>query len=76
MNLTEKDCYEFLEKQCRIVCYSKVEEDELKFFRANIISALEELAKCRKRKQERLEERRQKKMIESYCPHLKNGGVK
>lgn len=70
-NLTEKECYEFLEKQCRIICYSKVKEDELKFFRANLISALEALAEVRKKKAERLEERRQKKLIESYCPHLR-----
>lgn len=76
MNLTEKDCYEFLERQCRLVCYSKIEEDELKFFRANLVSALEKLAEIRKVKAERLEQRRQKKMIESYCPHLKNGGTK
>lgn len=56
--LTEKDCLLELERVCRIIAYSRVDDGkDLAFCRKTITGVLEKLAQIRKEKAEKAEAR-------------------
>lgn len=52
---TMQNCFNELERVCRIVVYQKIEGDEIAFFRKTLQLSLEELTKLRKIKEEKAE---------------------
>ena len=67
---TVNQCLEELERVAKIVCYEKVNENELDFFKKTMQGALEKLAlaraEARERKEKRLRERQARKYTRCY----------